>query len=197
MSVYNGEFFKTVFVISGMIEQEKLDRYVQGLKVGSRKEVWVRQCKILREVMVVVDRVDVIYYEFRGWGRTGGGIINTICNTGTGVMGGTASMELGQVRQYFQGNCYICGELGYRNSECLQRVRGFGCSGGRVVRGNNQNRSRVNVMEVEDDQSENEEFQLFRGLMLRVLCFYCRIIREVSLCVFEVKEGVGYKICLQ
>lgn len=42
MVQYTEEFFNIVFSIFGITEQEKVDRFVRGLKLVIRKEVWLR-----------------------------------------------------------------------------------------------------------------------------------------------------------
>lgn len=152
--VFFEEFFNLVLCIFDMTEREKIYLFIRGLKVSIRKEVMVRQCQILDEVMVVADRVDTVYVEICGWRR--GNVSMGKSTGGSSGYTGVILMELGQVKQEFRGYCFNCGEYEYRSSECIKFLV---CSRGGVGRGRGRGDSgrgiRINVIQEQDFQ-ENE-----------------------------------------
>lgn len=90
------EFNKIVLGIPGMTEDEKINRYTKGLKLGPRKEVMPRQCTSLQECMLIANRMDSILWVTRGFGSGNQGQAST-ADTAT-------PMELGAAQREFRGN---------------------------------------------------------------------------------------------
>lgn len=132
---YIEEFLALMLCIPDMTEQDRVDRFVRGLKIGPRKEVMVRRCQTLDEAMAVADRTDAVFYAARSWNRPtgmGGGATGNDGGNG-GTAGGDEStpMELGQARLEFQGTCFTCGAWGHRSMDCPWRARAAGRGRGR------------------------------------------------------------------
>lgn len=151
--------------IPDLAEDDKIDRFVRGLKAGPAKDVVIKRCQTFEEAMAVAKRVDVVLYSMCSWGQT------TLFSTDSApATDGPVPMEIGQVTQEFQGSCCTCGEWGHHSDECPRRARPIGAGRGRG-RGRGRRtatRTRVNVVKLEEQEegSEqgNEEPQEVEGL---------------------------------
>lgn len=111
VTAYIEEFLETVIAIPGMTEEEKIDRFTRGLRGQAHREVRVRECQTLQEVMTLATRLDIVFTE-RSWpNRTAPRPVRPT------AADAPVPMEIGQVRE-FAGNRYNCGTAGHRASEC-------------------------------------------------------------------------------
>lgn len=92
VATYNEEFTSLMLSIPDMTEQDRVDKYVRGLKLGPKKEVMIRRCKTLADAMATADRVDAVFYSVRNWGRP------SVATSAGNNADGPTPMELGQVR---------------------------------------------------------------------------------------------------
>lgn len=95
VATYNKEFMNRMLSIPEMTEQDRVDKYVRGLKLGPKKEVMICRCKTLEDAMATADRADAVFYSIQSWNRPG----NTAT---TGNSDGPTPMEISQVRNAFQ-----------------------------------------------------------------------------------------------
>lgn len=125
---YTYEFRLIALEIPGLTDEEKLDRYVRGLKPATRREVEVRDPTTFDEAARIAERYDQISFQR-----------NRVRMEGFGSEQMTVPMELGAItyedglpknklsqdelrRRKKLGLCFVCGKSGHMKNECPNRA---------------------------------------------------------------------------
>ena len=128
---YAFEFRNITAEIPGMTEDEKVDKFIRGLKEKTRQEVDIRDPKTLDEAIRIADRYDSISFQSH---RRQLPRISTQRSSAT-------PMELDNVnmrRQQWEtkkneqsGACFLCGKVGHYKHQCPSKKKN-------QVKGNSQ-----------------------------------------------------------
>lgn len=131
VQAYVFEFRNVVAEVPNMSEEEKVDKFIRGLKEKTRQEVDIRDPKSLEEAIRIADRYDTISFQNHRKAIPK----YPVNNNNTTPMDidniGVNERKHTTVRKEGPGPCFICGKVGHFKNQCPSRRKTF-------VKGNSQ-----------------------------------------------------------